>query len=192
MDQPQPLPTSDRHRAWLPVTLALGASLTLMAVVRNHLTGLDEALDRTELEREKQAALLRSALTEVSIELEDIRGELGAAMARSEFTDALSVRLQSAEQSLGSVRAAVEAQATSLEDLEEAQASFVPDLERELLERDERLQKRYEALTELAEAARRTASDSEARLARLDQALSKSPDLTGMWRELVGPVVQLA
>jgi hypothetical protein len=176
----------------VPVTLALGAALSLTAVVRSRLTGLGDALERTERERERQATVLRAALQEVNTELEGIRSELGTAIATSETTAVLSQRLQRAEQSLGSVRAAIEAHASSLVELEEAQASFVPDIERELSERDERLQKRYEALSELAEAARRSASDSQERLARLDQALSTPPDLAGMWRELVGPVVQLA
>lgn len=192
MDQPRAPSQPSRPRAWVPVTLAVGAVLALMGVVGNRLIGLGDALERTERERERQAAVLRSALSEVSTELDGIRGELGTAIARSETTDALSQRLQRAEQDLGTVCAAIEAQASSLVELEEAQASFVPDLERELSERDERLQKRYEALSELAEAARRVASDSQERLARLDHALSTPPDLVDMWRELVGPVVQLA
>ncbi|NOT30103.1 MAG: trypsin-like peptidase domain-containing protein, partial [Planctomycetes bacterium] len=63
---------------------------------------------------------------------------------------------------------------------------------KELQERDERLQVRYEALSELAENARRSASASQQRLAELDRTISAPPDLSGMWRELVGPVVQLA
>lgn len=193
MDSPTSLHTPPaRPRAGLTVALALGAALSLTAVVRTRLTGLGDALERSEQERQRQAAVLRTALEEVNQELEGIKSELGSAMASSAETDALSQRLASAEQSLGSVRAAIEAQTSSLEELEQAQASFVPELERELSARDERLQQRYEALSALAEAARQSASDSEARLARLDQALSTPPDLAGMWRELVGPVVQLA
>src|SRR5262249_26397248 len=103
-----------------------------------------------------------------------------------------SERVKSAEDHLGSIGAAVEAQSSSLLELEQTQASFAPGIERELTERDARLQERYESLSALAENALRDASESQRRLAELDRTISTPPDLVRMWRELVGPVVQLA
>jgi hypothetical protein len=191
MDQQQPS-KPPLPRIWLTVALAVGTTVSVTAVVTLRLAGLGNELQRTELAREQEVALLRASLQAVQGELDSVQRELGTARERSQATDALAQRLQRAEQDLDGVCAAIEAQSSTLEQLEEAQASFVPDLERELSERDERLQKRYEVLSELAEAARRSASDSQARLAQLDQTLSSPPDLAGMWRALVGPVVQLA
>jgi hypothetical protein len=171
------------------------ASATLLAatgVVGKHLGGLSTRLEEAERARTRQARDVTAGIAGVREELSGIRTELDQALAELVDASALSERVGDAEQHLGSIGAAIEAQASTLDELEQAQASFVPVIERELDAHAQRLQKQYEALSELAENARRAASDSQQRLAELDRTLSATPDLPGMWRELVGPVVQLA
>ncbi len=177
---------------WLPVGVSALVLLSGAALVTQRLGTLQSRLESTEGARAKQAADMRTRLEGVQNELSVIRAELGTALVGLEGTDKLSLRLESAEHDLGSIGAAIEAHASNLLELEETQASFAPDMEKQLRERDERLQKRYEALNELAENARRAASDTQEKLAQLDRSLSAAPDLHTMWRELVGPVVQLA
>jgi S1-C subfamily serine protease len=192
MDQaPPPRPTS-APRVWLPIALAAGVALAFTGVVSKRLIGLGDGLARAERERADQTQALRRELSNVQGDLAGIRRELGTAIQELEQADALSRRLEDAEQHLGSIGKAIEAQASSLLELEEAQANFAPGFEKELRERDERLQKRYEALRELVETARAAASESQEHLARLDQTLAATSDLEGMWRDFVGPVVQLA
>ena len=186
------LPPSSARRAWIPIGLAAGLLFSGAAVVARHVSGLQARLDEAELGRARQSADLRSNLEGVRSELGSIKSELGTAFQELADAHELSRRLASAEEHLGSIGAAVEAQASTLEELEETQASFAPGIEKELEERDARLQKRYEALTVLAEDARRAASASEQRVSELDRTLSTQPDLETMWRDLVGPVVQLA
>src|SRR5688572_4412181 len=178
--------------AWLPVGTSLVVLLSATAVVTQRLGRLQERIEQAEGARSQQAADVHTRLEQVQTELSGIRAELGTAFEELEGTTELSHRLEDAEQDLGSIGAAIEAHSSSLLVLEESAAAFAPDLERRLGERDERLQKRYEALSELAESAQRAASDTQERLAQLDQSLSTPPDLPAMWRELVGPVVQLA
>jgi trypsin-like peptidase len=197
MDRQPEAPTSSPRspsasRIWIPVGLAAAVLLSGAAVVTRHLSGLQARLDEAELGRARQAADLRSNLDGVRSELGSMKSELGTAFQELETAHDLSRRLASAEEHLGSIGAAVEAQASTLEELEETQASFAPGIEKELEERDARLQKRYESLTQLAEDARRAASASEQRITELDRTLSAPPDLETMWRDLVGPVVQLA
>jgi S1-C subfamily serine protease len=176
----------------LPVGASVLILLSATALVSQRLGTLQSRLEATEGARAKQAADMHTRLEGVQTELSAIREELGSALQGLEGTDELSLRLESAEKHLGSIGAVIEAQASNLTELKQTQASFAPDIERQLSERDERLQKRYEALNELAENASRAASDTQEKLARLDRTLSTPPDLHTMWRELVGPVVQLA
>lgn len=192
MDRQPAQPSSPPPSIWLPVGVSVLVLLSATAVVGQRLGTLQSRLEATEGARTRQAADVHTRLEGVQSELTGIRAELGTALAGLEGTDELSLRLESAEQDLGSIGAAIEAHSSNLIELEETQASFVPDIEQQLRERDERLQKRYEMLNELAENARRAASDTQERLAQLDRSLSATPDLHTMWRELVGPVVQLA
>jgi hypothetical protein len=166
--------------------------LSAAAVVARHVGSLGERLEQAEVVRQRQERELGDRIAGVRSELDGVRHEVGRALAGLEGNEELERRLEEAESSLGSIGAAVESQASSLLVLEETQSSLAPGIERELEERDERLLERYEALSSLAESARRAASDSQARVAELDRALATPPDLQRMWRELVGPVVQLA
>ncbi len=192
MDRQPGSPTPRTPRVWLPVGLALGTLGLATAVVTQRLGTLGQRLEQVEQARARQSADVGARLADVKDELSGIRNELGSAFEGLEGTLELSARVQNAEQHLGSIGAAIEAQSSTLVELEQQQAGFAPVFERELNERDERLQQRYTALIELAESAQRSASDSQQRLAELDRTISTPPDLPGMWRELVGPVVQLA
>lgn len=188
--QPVP-PTSPALRIWLPIGLSGALLLSAMALVAHRLDSLQSRLEQAEGARARQSADMDARWDGVRTEISGIRQDLGTAFEEIEGTDELTQRLENAEQSLGSMGAAIEAHSSSLMELEETQASFVPGIEKELRERDERLLKRYEALSELAESAGKAARDSQERLAQLDRTLT-APDLHAMWRELVGPVVQLA
>jgi S1-C subfamily serine protease len=192
MDRHPVQPIAPTPRVWLPVGLSVLVLASGAAVVTQRLGSLRERIEEAEDARVRQAADVHSRLVEVQSELTGIRQELGTAFDELAGTAELSQRLESAEKDLGSIGAAIEAHSSSLLELEETQASFVPGIEQQLIERDERLQKRYEALSEIAESARRAASDTQERLTQIDQSLSATPDLHAMWRELVGPVVQLA
>jgi S1-C subfamily serine protease len=191
MVQPIDHPTPPRA-AWLPATLAVAAVLGGSAVVTHRIGGLRERIEQAEFTRARHTQDLRTELAGVQAELAGIKRDLGSAFALIEGTEELARRLQSAEKDLGSIGAAIEAQASSLVELEQVQASFGPGLEKELRERDERLQRRWEALNELAESARQAALATSDRVAAIDRELSTPPDLHAMWRALVGPVVQLA
>lgn len=189
----QPVPSvPPPPRVWLPVGLAAAVLLSGTAVVTQRVTSLGERMEEVEGARASQTADMRQRLESVREELSGIRLELGTAIEGLAGHEALAERLEKAEQHLGAIGSAVEANSSNLLELEQAQASFAPGIEEELRERDERLQKRYEALSDLAESARRAASESQERLSRLDKTLTTPPDLVGMWRDFVGPVVQLA
>jgi S1-C subfamily serine protease len=188
MTQPDPAPRSGARAAKLIATCTLLGSAGL--VTRN-LGGLAQRIDDAEQRQSRRANELTTQLDGVRGELTSIRDELAGAFRDLQATQKLASRLEDTEQSLGRVGAAIEAHSSSLVQLEEAQASFGPGLERELEERDERLLTRYEALNQLLASTQRTATESKDRLAELDQRLSP-PDLERMWRDLVGPVVQLA
>ena len=172
----------------LVTALVLGSS----GVVVQRLGVLRERLDVSENDRVRQTEAMREHMSGVRTELSGIRKELETAFGQIAGTEQLYERLQNAEQHLGSMGAAIEAQSSSLVELERAQASFVPGLEKELEERDQRLQRRYEALSELVASAQQAAKDSTSRLAELDRTLTTPPDLHAMWRELVGPVAMLS
>jgi S1-C subfamily serine protease len=189
----QPVPPAPRRpRAWLPIGVALLALFSATAVVTQRVGSLRARIEEAEGARARQAADVHARLESVQSELSGIRAELGTAFQELAGTAELSQRLTSAEEDLGSIGAAIEAHSSSLLELEETQASFVPGIEQQLRERDERLQQRYESLSALVEGARRAATDTQERLSQLDRSLSAAPDLHAMWRELVGPVVQLA
>jgi S1-C subfamily serine protease len=183
-------PPTRPFRPWpLLVTATL---LGTSALVVHRLGGLRDRIEQVEDQRLAQVSDLREQLDGVRGELSGIRTELGTAFDEIEGADQLSMRLGEAEKHLGSIGEAIEAHSSSLVQLEEAQATIGPGLEEELRERDERLLQRYEALNELVTHAQQAASESKDRLEQLDQLISTPPDMRALWRELVGPVVQLA
>lgn len=166
--------------------LALGcAGLIVTQRFEERLAQVDEAGSR----RARAYDTVQERLDFVRQDLLALRTDLQQAVLSEESTrEALRVRLDSTEHQLGSIGTAIEAQASSLEELREAHASFVPELEAEIAERDERLQKRWESLRELASSASLMAGESQRRV----EQIAAPRDLRRMWRELVGPVVQVA
>jgi len=192
MDQQLAPTPSSPSRAWLPIGVASALILSASAVVTNRVTSLNKRLELAESLRENQTTDLREHLQGMQQELSGIRDELGGAVASLESTRELDRRLREAEGNLGAMGAAIEAQSSNLLELEQTQAAFAPGLEKELRERDERLLKRYDALSSMVESARRETEHNQKVVAQLNESLASHADLQAMWRELVGPVVQLA
>lgn len=167
-------------------SLVLSTLLVLLMGV-----GVVAHVDRRFQETEPELAelhRLRRSLGTVRGEIESIRAGLEEAALRSEYTAQLEQRLRSTESRLGSIGQAVEAQASNLESWEDLQKM---EIEAELEARDRRLEQQWEALSELASSARDLADESRRQVEELDETLRSRRDLPTMWRELVGPVVQL-
>jgi len=190
--QTQPLSASKPSTN--PTRGLVGALLTLAVLAVAY--GLHEVrrqIQQTESARAGQAHALAREIESVHAELLDIRTELVSTHKKADVADKLSLRLTSAEDRLGTIGEAIEAQAGSLTVLEREREEFGPDtLERELDERDERLLRRWETLSNLVSTAKESADESRRQLEQLDAQLDTERDLRRMWRELVGPVVQLA
>ena len=148
-------------------------------------------LQRLEAERQTASIGLYHRILGVREEIMDIRADLDSTTHQAVAAVNLSERLRTAEARLGDIGRAVEAQSSSLTDLERERKALVPELEQRLDERDERLLRRWERLSELVSSTQELANESRRHIQDLDQALAPR-DLRGMWRELVGPVVQLA
>lgn len=149
-------------------------------------TTSDDEIHRVALQ--ESLAMMESKLLGLESGLAEVAVETGG------NTQTLAVRLQETEGQLGRIGSAVEAHASSLQSLEEAQSSFVAPhtLQAELEERDTRLLSRWETLSELVDDARATAEESVRLVGSLDEEIHAPRDLRVMWRDLVGPVVQLA
>jgi hypothetical protein len=177
-----------------PTRGLVGALLTLaVLVVAYGLFEVHSEVQRTETARVDQAQALSLEIESVHAELLDIRTELVSTHEEATAASLLSLRLRSAEDRLGAIGATIEAQTSSLTVLEKEREDFGPQtLERELNERDGRLLRSWEALSDLASTAKESADESRRQIEQLDAQLDDERDLRRMWRELVGPVVQLA
>jgi hypothetical protein len=146
---------------------------------------VEERLSRSEAANGEWYAELRLLRGDV----EETAAELTSVEHRMEQAEGLYGRVLQAEDKLSNIEGAIASQANVLCEIEEAQASFGPDeVQREQRERDERLMRRWQALDELLNSVR-LATDHDRE--RVDE-LSAPRDLVVMWRELVGPVVQLS
>ena len=182
----------ERHSTtlpWIATALSAGTLFVASTLFVQRLGNFDQRLDGIENARATQASNLKTGLDAVQGELAGIRSDLSVAFEQVEGNEALAARLEHAEARLGNIGRTVEAQTSNLVELEEIQASFRPDLEREL---DERLQRRWETLNDLVTAVQQTANESRQEVERLDRSIAAPRDLPTMWRELVGPIVQLA
>ncbi len=172
---------------WL---LALTATVVVM-LLASRMVETQLRLQRLEAERQTASIGLYHRILGVREEIMDIRADLDSTTDQAVAAVNLSDRLRTAEARLGDIGRAVEAQSSSLTDLERERRALVPELEQRLDERDERLLRRWERLSELVSSTQELANESQRHIQYLDQALAPR-DLRGMWRELVGPVVQLA
>jgi len=189
----QPASPSSVERHTSPTRGLVGLLALGILLVAFGQSQVRERLKHTESAREEQAEALARELEVVHAELLDIRSDLASTYQKADAADALSERLTFAEDRLGMIGDTIEAQASSLTTLEKEREVFGPQtLERELDERDGRLLKRWESLSSLVSSAKETAEASRRQLEELDAQLETHRDLRRMWRELVGPVVQLA
>jgi len=193
------------HPAASPSSAALGrrillwslalAALALVVFLGDRLMHVQERLEEVESARLDQALGFQRHLFHVRTELTGIRGELETSSATAELTESLSERLLTAESMLGTIGDEIEEQASSLTALER-EALQAAALEEELARRDDelrtRLEDRYAALNELVSGVEAAAMESSQGVRRLEAVIQRPRDLGTMWRELVGPVVQLA
>jgi S1-C subfamily serine protease len=122
-----------------------------------------------------------------------LRAELSETSRRAVETGPLRERLRTAEARLGSIGHAIDAQANSLNSLVQASAEFGPDvLEEELRRRDERVEAGWNELSHMLDGLRRSTDESLDQIKRIDEAVAAERDVSTMWHELVGPVVQIA
>ncbi len=179
---PSTTPRSQQRTArWL-----IGAVLLALSVqLADHLSSVHNQLERLESSRRNQAALFRQGLFGVRDEISSIRTEVVSNLDEVEEANSLAGRLRQAETLLGDIGRAVEAQTSNLTELAEAQAVLPSSTE--ILSQDEQLRE----LNELVSSTHKAAFDTMERVQRIDQEFV-TRDLSTMWRELVGPVVQLA
>jgi len=154
---------------------------------------LDELAVRSRAEARALAGGVQSDLGELEARVGQLRTELASTALEAARTRALEERLHGAESRLAGFDRTVEEQATTLSQLSRTQERFGPDfVESELDARDARLLERWRDLETEVAAARDASVEVRRRVEDLDQELSAEPDLLGTWRDVVGPVVQLA
>ena len=190
-------PARRRPGSWVFLVVLLAATWfeserqRAQALTERRLADLSaEASSRAELERVREEFLFLGG------ELARVREELAREVERAERLGLeAQERLDRTDEELGDIGRAVEAHASEIDGLIE------DSLERGALalaleEREERVlsdvQARWASLSQAVATAQELADRSAERLARLDQELREPPDLGSLWREVVGPVVQLA
>ncbi len=182
----------DRHSKLSPVLITVLPVVALASggyVVQQRFEERLAAVDEETTRRERAYEAFQDRLDSVRQDLASLRTELDQAVLSEESTRAtLRERLDTTEHRLGSIGHAVEAQATDLAQLREAHATFVPEIEAEMAEREERLQRRWESLREIASTASLIAGESQRRVAEI----AAPRDLRRMWIDLVGPIVQIS
>ena len=178
-----------RAGGWLAGT-GLTAAILLLTFQSRDLERRYDALESDAVEGSHE---LRRELDGLQNLVADLRSEVEDSSDRMRDTGELSDRLVEAEVRLGSLRETIDAHASSLEDVLDEQRSFEPDvLERKLSRLDERLEHRWTSVNALAASAHEAAAVSMSEIERLEAGLDTQRDLIGMWRQLLGPVVQLA
>ena len=172
---------------------ALAAGLTGATFLGERLSTLQNQLEILQQAREDQSSIFRQGLVSIQQDLRFMRGEVETTFEKADAAAALTERLRQAESRLGDLGQALASQSTSLTELERERENFGPEvLEEQLEQRDERLMARWEDLASVASSAREAANETRAKVEQIDAVLSSPRDLRQMWRELVGPVVQLS
>jgi len=191
--QPSGSPSLSYTVALWVIVAILGAGVWAGIV---ELRGIESRLETLQGSAEGGATRqesLGSELGEISRDLRSIEKGIDRVREEAAYARALAERMDRTEGEIGAIGMAVEAQAGSLKSLEEVQASFGPQtLEVELAERDARLLRRWEALSELVADARSRAEKSNRLVEALEEEMRAPRNLRRMWMDLVGPVVQLA
>ncbi len=182
----QPQPSSGRLFGWLLTgVLAMGVGYEVHRV-----EGVYDKLYELETREANRLAGARDVDTEISAlggEIASLKNGLERTSGKLGRTESLADRIITAETRLQDMGLVVEANSNRLSTL----STFGREaLEAELNARDERLLHRWEAFEDLAVSANELAAASSR---KLDELGNDGPrDLRTMWRELVGPVVQLA
>ncbi len=182
--QESPKPSKRAARIWASISTVV--LIALAALLVDRLIQVQTRLDQLEAVRLDEARAIHWNLDGVQRELETVRVDL-------DETDSLSTRLQTAETQLGAIGGAIEAHASSLSELESEREVFGPQvLEKQFAQRDQKLQQDYDSLKGLITNTHATAEEARNVIHRLESEIASERDLTVMWRELLGPVVQIA
>ena len=174
--------------------LLAGAGLAILGAAGVVVGDRQAELDQRLASLERELADTPRATRELTHRLELLRGELSSIQGdlsttrgnAGDVAAGLSERLEGAEGLIDQIARAIEAHDTSLAELEDIGTTIGPEeLEARLAERDESFTQQWEDLRTLVD-------ESRGELSRLGHALAQRRDLITMWRELVGPTVQLA
>jgi S1-C subfamily serine protease len=174
------------------VLVASGATLALVcfAAELRRVSGRIDGLERAPLAEPGRVVRLER---ELSRSLRDSEASLTAERAER---DRLERRIEVLTHALGEAAGAVDGLRGRLEAWECSWSQSEPEvIERELATLRGELEQRSRSLSDLAQGAVRRADEDGERLAALQSrldGLDRARDVDGMWRALVGPVVQLA
>lgn len=159
---------------------------------------LDELAERPQAdprlvgELRQQVSELNEALDQTRARLLDERSQRDAEIREVEE---LEWRLASLEATLGETDAEIERYSSRLNDWESQWSGHEPNLfDQRLQDLRGCLEERWVELDALAASAARVAEEDRLRIEELDQSLVSltDRDIHGMWKDLVGPVVQIA
>jgi len=179
-----------------PLALLLGSTLVAGALGAQriwHLTQRLHDLERSAGQENRRADRLDDHLGSLRSELERVRGEVERSRAAAVDGARLEQRVAASEQHLASLGAKLVDQRRHLLSLRAAQEDFGPEaLDASLRDLDRTFAERWEAVFSVANDAASAAGESLQRLASLDSRIQGERDRAAMWRELMGPVVQLA
>ena len=179
------------RRMWSAVSALV--LMTLGALLIDRLVQVQARLDQLEAIRLDETRSLHWNLDGVQRELATVRYDLGETEAKALAASDLSNRIESAESRIGDIGNAMEAHASTLSELESHREAFGPEvLEQQLAKHDERRQEEYESLSRLISHTQADAQATRVEIDRLESEIGSKRDLSVMWRELLGPVVQIA
>ncbi len=171
---------------WFAVFLTLGCLVPGSLAIAHHLTLVDSRI----VELESRTQLDGQFLTRFAADLKTVRLELGSIEEAMGTADAsvLAERLNAAEAHLVQLGDTLGSQADRLGDIANAQSELNPAVLEARLELHD--QSNAERLADLQQLAVEAAALAEGSLARVEALAGGDPQV--LWRELVGPVVQLA
>lgn len=176
------------RRLWLPITFVLALGLGAFYVKRLH-----ERLDALENSPRVDPAELLS----VKDELDGIEHRIASSLAEIEALRSVEQRSVALDQRLGSVEGALTEAASSLAD-QRSKIELWDKMRDEIGPRalDERIEvfrrgveDKWKHLDELAQSAMHKAETTELDVLQFEKGLAR--DKERMWRELLGPIVQL-
>lgn len=183
------------------------ATGSLFSIARDRMQSLESQVETMGLLAQNAGRVQSDSLEQMDAEfsalvdqLAELRTELAMRIAEAEGDDRLSSELLSLDERMTELNLALEDQAGSLRELKDdvvaVKTEELPALKSErearLAEREARLAERYDALRNIMDSTRQVAEASMAQVDEVKRMATEERDLGQMWRELVGPVVQLA